>query len=37
MPFPSPDDDAPPITAGEWAFLALGGLCVLVALAVSFL
>ena len=37
MTFLRPDDDAPPITAGEWAFLALGGLCVLIALAVSFL
>jgi hypothetical protein len=37
MPFPRPDDDVPPITAGEWTFLALGAMCLLFAIAVNLL
>lgn len=32
MPFPHPDNDAPPITAGEWGFLAVGGICMIMAI-----
>ena len=34
MAFPHPDDDAPPITAGEWGLLTLTAICILFAIAV---
>lgn len=32
MAFPRPDDDAPPITVGEWVFLAIGTICMIMAI-----
>lgn len=37
MPFPGRDDDAPPITVGEWGLLVVGALLAVFAVAVNLL